>query len=249
MIRTIASVLLLAATCGATTIVAVRSKKEIVIAADSKVTNTLGEPTGGTACKIVEAGGLAFAYAGFARDAESGFSVPEIFAAALAERKRLGAAAKTDAAVKVLLAKLEPELRTVKTGSPVTFREKIEGKTFLRIVIAGFERSKPFILVRLFKFGVRPDGKSGVIVTKDDCGPGCKGEIVTRLLGETEAIYGLSEETKGFWDQGLAVGARKLVEVQIEARAEYVGPPVDILRLTPKRSEWIARKPECAIEK
>lgn len=245
MIRTFATVLLLAATCSATTIVAVRSKKEIVIAADSKVTNTLGEPTGGSACKIVEAGGVAFAYAGFARDAETGFSVPDIFAAALGERKRLRAATKTDAAVKVLVAKLESELRTVKTGSPVTFREKIEGKTFLRIVVAGFDRSRPFLFVRLFRFGVRPDGTSGVIVTKDDCAAGCKGDIVTRFLGETEAIDGLPEETKGFWDQGLAAGARKLVEIEIDARAEYVGPPVDVLRLTQRRSEWIARKPRC----
>lgn len=243
--RAITSVLLLAATCGATTIVAVRSKKEIVIAADSKVTNTFGDSTGGSACKIVESGGLAFAYAGFARDTETGFSVPEIFGAALRERSGLGSEAKTDGAVNALVLRLESELRTLRTRSPVTFREKIEGKTFLRILTAGFERSKPFLFVRLLKFGFRPDGSPGLIITKEDCDEGCKGKIVTRFLGETDAIDGLPEETKGFWDQGLAAGARKLVEIQIDARNEYVGPPVDVLRIAPKRSKWIARKPGC----
>lgn len=81
--------------------------------------------------------------------------------------------------------------------------------------------------------------------TSDDCLANCDGEIVTRFLGETEAIDGLAEETPGFWRDGLASGVRQLIQTEIAARDEYVGPPIDLLRINSRGAEWIQRKPEC----
>ena len=83
------------------------------------------------------------------------------------------------------------------------------------------------------------------MVSEDDCDARCRTEYATRFLGETEAIDGVPEETPGFWKPGLVPGVRTLIETQIAAREEYVGPPIDILRITPKRFEWIERKPLC----
>ena len=246
ILRSIAILLLIASPATATTIVAVKSKKEIVIAADSKVTDTFGNATGRSACKIVAAGGVVFAYAGFARDPATAFSVPEIVAGSLNENRALPIVEKTEATAKLVAERLEAEFKQLKTKDFVTFREKIEGKTFLRIVIAGFEKGKPVLLVRHFRYGILADGSAGVSVSSDDCDAGCKGQNVTRFLGETDAIAGLPEETKGFWNQGLAAGAKKLVEIQIAAREEYVGPPVDLVRITSKQTKWITLKPECA---
>jgi hypothetical protein len=116
----------------------------------------------------------------------------------------------------------------------------------MRILIAGFEKSKPVLLVRQFRLGQTADGSVGVIVSSDDCGADCKGKTVTRFLGETDAIDGLPEETKDFWKPGPAAGVRKLIETQIAAREEYVGPPIDILQITAKRAAWVKRKPLCA---
>ncbi|MBK8813398.1 MAG: hypothetical protein IPN69_22090 [Acidobacteria bacterium] len=248
-LRLIALILILAATGGATTIVAVKTKKEIVIGADSKVTDTFGNTKAKFACKIISAGGVVFAYAGFARDTQTGFDVPEIVAGSLEQNSKKPIAEKVEILAATIVERLNVELPLLKQNSFVTYREKIEGRTFLRILVAGFEKKKPVLLVRQFRIGQIADGSIGVIVSKNDCDAKCKGTNVTRFLGETEAIDGLPEETKDFWNQGLAAGVRKLVEIQIAAREEYVGPPIDVVSITSKGLTWIARKSECGVGK
>lgn len=229
----------------ATTIVAVKTKKEIVIGADSKVTDTFGNASENQACKIVQAGNVFFAYAGFARDTQTDFSIPQIVSESLNSNLSLSIAEKTENLTKIVIEKLNVELPILKEKSFVTYREKIEGKIFLRILIAGFEKGKPVLLVRQFRLGQTADQTIGVIVSTDDCDAKCKGNYTTRFLGETEAIDGLPEETKDFWKAGLTAGVKKLVEIQIAAREEYVGAPVDILQITAKRAVWIQKKAMC----
>jgi hypothetical protein len=69
--------------------------------------------------------------------------------------------------------------------------------------------------------------------------------VVTRFLGESDAIEGLPEETPDFWKAGLSDGVRRLIETEIAARSEYVGPPIDIVRISKSGVQWIQRKPEC----
>ena len=237
---------LAASAARATTIVAVKRAKEIFIGADSKVTDTFGNASANQACKIMQAGSVFFAYAGFARDNQTGFSIPQIAADALNLKPELAVAARTEILTSAVIEKLNVELPLLKQHSFVTYREKIEGKTFLRILIAGFEKGKPVLLVRQFRLGQMADKGVGVIVSRDDCDAGCKGKNITRFLGETEAIAGLPEETKDFWKQGFAAGVRKLIETEINARDEYVGAPIDILQITARRAVWIQKKALCA---
>src|ERR671916_129343 len=74
---------LFAAHARATTVVAVKTPTEIVIGADSKVTDTYGNAFERQACKIVPAGGLFFAFEGMARDRRTGFDVEGVARAAL----------------------------------------------------------------------------------------------------------------------------------------------------------------------
>lgn len=239
----------------ATTIVAARTADEIVIGADSKVTDTFGDAYTTRACKIVQAGNLFFAYAGLARDNKTGFDAPRIAGEAL---RLAPAAANADASVRVGLltglvaTRLFDELKFLKRNHPEVYREKIEGKAFLKILVAGFERGKPLLFVRQFR--AAPLGREGIGVSvfQDDCladcaGAGAAGGVVTRFLGETDAIDGLPEETPDFWKDGLADGVRRLIETEIAARAEYVGPPVDILRIDKRGgASWVEKKSECA---
>jgi hypothetical protein len=39
---------------------------------------------------------------------------------------------------------------------------------------------------------------------------------------------------------------RRLIEIEIAARGEYVGPPIDIVRISRNGAQWIQRKTECA---
>jgi hypothetical protein len=229
----------------ATTIVAVKTDSEIVIGADSKVTDTFGNTTGKQACKIVQSGSAFFAYAGFAFNRKTNFSVPQIAADALKIKPNATLTEKTALLTGVVASRLFTELQILKRDDWDTYREKIEGKIFLRILVAGFENGKPALFVRQFRAVQVSPQIIGVSVLPDDCGADCRGEFVTRFLGETAAIDGLPEETPDFWKSGLAAGVKSLLKTQIAAREEYVGAPIDILRVTARNAEWIQKKPLC----
>jgi hypothetical protein len=229
----------------ATTIVVARTANEIVIGADSKVTDTYGKELNSQVCKIQQVGDLFIAFEGLLRDKATGFNVPGIASRALQLKPDATAAQKVNILTGFLTAELFVELTRVRRDSANEFHTKLEGQTFLRIVIAGFEGNRPVVFVRNFRTAFVASG-IGVTVIPDDCLADCQGEVVTRFLGETDAIEGLPEDTPGFWKDGLVAGVRRLVETEIEARSEYVGPPIDLLRIDAHGAKWIQKKEECA---
>jgi hypothetical protein len=245
-LRLLALVLLMAGQAAATTIVAVKTPHEIVIGADSKVTDTFGGALANQACKIVQVGNLFFAYEGMTRNRRTGFDIVKLAAQALALKPTASLAEKVSILTGFVTSRLFTELPNVKQYDPDTYREKIEGsRTFLTLLIAGFEGGQPLLFVRGFRAVPLSRQTIGVSVVPDDCLADCRDEIVVRSLGETAAIDGLPEETPGFWTNGAAEGVRRLIETEIAARSEYVGPPIDILRIDKTGATWMQKKPSC----
>ena len=239
--------LLHASSARATTIVVARTANEIVIGADSKVTDTYGNDLNKRACKIRQIGDLFIAIEGLEIDRQTGFSVPEIANKALASKASASTSYKVSMLMGFLVSGLLTELSHLKTHEPQTYFKKIEGgQLFLRIVIAGFENGRPLLFVRSFRALQYNPGQIGVAVIPDDCLDDCKGAVATRFLGESDAIEGLPDETPDFWKAGLSDGVRRLVETEIAARSEYVGPPIDIVRINANGAQWIQKKSECA---
>jgi hypothetical protein len=228
----------------ATTIVVARSANEIVIGADSKVTDTYGNELNSQVCKIQQVGNLFVAFEGLLRDKATGFSVPDIAVRALQFKPEASASEKVNILTGFLTAALFVELPHVRNNSADEFHTKLEGQTFLRVVVAGFERGRPVVFVRQFRTTFIARG-IGVTVIPDDCLADCEGEVVTRFLGETDAIDGLPEDTPDFWKDGLPAGVRRLIETEIAARSEYVGPPIDLLRIDANGAKWIQKKQAC----
>ena len=94
----------------ATTIVVVRTRNEIVIGADSKVTDTYGNELKKHACKILQAGNLFIAFEGMEKDRETGFSVAEIASRALQFKPEALAAEKVSILTGLLTSRLFREL-------------------------------------------------------------------------------------------------------------------------------------------
>jgi hypothetical protein len=231
----------------ATTIVVARTASEIVIGADSKVTDTFGNEVNRRECKIRQVGNLFIALEGLEIDRKTGFNVREISTAALQSRPAASAAEKVSILMGYLVSGLLVELPYLKSHEPEAYFKKIEGgQLFLRIIVAGFENGRPLVFVRSFRALQYNPGQIGVAVIPDDCLENCHGAVVTRYLGESDAIEGLPEETPNFWKAGLSAGVRRLIETEIAARSEYVGPPIDIVRIGPNGAQWIARKIECS---
>ena len=230
----------------ATTIVVARSANEIVIGADSKVTDGYGNDVNRRACKIRQVGNLFIAFEGLEVDRKTGFNVPEISTAALNFRPSGPMSEKISILTGFLVSELMVELAHLKTREPDTYFRKIEGgQLFLRLIVAGFEKGRPLIFVRSFRALQFNPGQIGVSVIPDDCLDDCKDTVATRFLGESDAIDGLPEETPDFWKAGLSDGVRRLIETEIAARSEYVGAPIDIVRINQSGMQWVERKPEC----
>lgn len=246
LFRLLPLILLLTGSAAATTIVAVKTPGEIVIGADSKMTGTFGGGVAGEECKIVQVGNLFFAYEGMVRDRRTGFDIAKLVRQALELKPDATASERVSIMTGFVTSRLFNELPELKRHDPDTYREKVEGgQTFLKILVAGFEGKEPLLFVRGFRAVPLNRQSIGVSVVPDDCLSDCRDSIVVRMLGETAAIEGLAEETEGFWKGGLAAGVRQLIETEIAARGEYVGPPVDILRIDRSGAAWLQKKPSC----
>ena len=169
-----ALVLLQVNSARATTIVVARTANEIVVGADSKVTDAYGNDLNKRACKIRQVGDLFVAIEGLEIDRQTGFSVPEIANKALASKTSASAADKVSMLMGFLVSGLLNELSHLKTHEPQTYFKKIEGgQLFLRIVVAGFENGRPLLFVRSFRALQYNPGQIGVAVIPDDCLDDC----------------------------------------------------------------------------
>ncbi|HEY8203098.1 MAG TPA: hypothetical protein VIF81_00075 [Pyrinomonadaceae bacterium] len=234
----------------ATTIVVARTANEIVIGADSKVTDAYGGDLKKQSCKILQIGNLLLAFEGFTVDRRTGSNVPDIARQSLQSKGAATAAEKVGVLTGLLVSKLFDELPSVQKHEPEAYHIKFSGgRIFLSIVIAGFEKGRPLVFVRHFRAVQVDPERIGVSVLPDDCLSNCQGEVVTRFLGETAAIDGLPDDTTGFWQPGLVAGVRQLIETEISARSEYVGPPIDIVRIDKRGVSWIQKRQNAVAHK
>jgi hypothetical protein len=231
----------------ATTIVVARTEDEIVIGADSKVTDTFGNEVNRRACKILQVGELFVAFEGLAVDRQTNFNVQDIAMMALRAKQSKTVVERVSILTGLLVTRLFDEMAHMRKNEPEAYNKRIEGgQVFLRVVITSFEKGRPVIFVRNFRAARITQQQFGITVVPDDCLDDCHGEVVTRFLGETEAIDGLPEETPGFWQSGIVDGVRRLIQTEIDARSEYVGPPIDFVRINKNGVQWIQKKPECS---
>ena len=101
-----------------------RTADEIVIGADSKVTDTFGNEVNRRACKIRQQGNLFIALEGLEIDRKTGFSVREISTAALQLRPAASAAEKIRILMGYLVSGLLVELPYLKNHEPEAYFKK-----------------------------------------------------------------------------------------------------------------------------
>src|ERR1041384_81140 len=99
----------------ATTIVVARTANEIVIGADSKVTDVFGNELKRRDCKIRQAGNLFVAIEGLKIDRQTEFSAPKIAPGALTMKPSAPAAEKMSLLMGYLVSGLLTELARLKT--------------------------------------------------------------------------------------------------------------------------------------
>ncbi len=238
----------------ATSIVAVRSNDEIVIGADSKTTLTsAGSGAGNIAkCKIVQAGNLFFASAGYAGIGPAEFPVAvdpefdlkEIIAKGLRGNGMIGD--KVDRLEKVVVANLARIAEEARQDNAAFFAARFLNHPAYTIMVGGIEQGELILIVRTFKLIMSPSGSLSFEIGRFECPGDCDRPIITIMEGRTEAIRKyLRQHVLFLYYADPITAVRDLVGLEIEDDPSFVGPPIDILRLTKKGAEWVQRKPFC----
>jgi len=251
------SLFMLPSAAFATSIVAVRNNDEIVIAADSKTTLTpardgMGEPESIAKCKIVQVGNLFFASAGsagigsveFYGNVDPVFNLKEVIAKGLAGKGRI--ADKVNTLEKVLVINLSQIAEKARQDNAAFFLERFVKHPIHSVIVAGLENGELLLMVRTFKLIISPSGSLSFEIGRFACPGDCQASFVTMFEGQTEAIRRYLQENEYFlYDTDPTTAARNLVELEISKDPSFVGPPIDILRLTRAGAEWIQRKSLC----
>jgi hypothetical protein len=216
---------LLACAATATSLVAIRLDKEIVIAADSRVTNLVSEVSLPDVCKVRQTGNAIAAFVGFVSASSTSGARPydamETVDAILDEKGML--AEKAEKIKDTLQLQLSNLLRT---ASPA-LKNGLNGFV-LGIVIAGRDEEESILKMHHIRFTLAPDGtlRSEVLLCPGQACP--KGDLLivapptSKLPPFTDALH---------W-------ARAFVQSQIDRDVPTIGGPLQLVRVTLQGLNW-----------
>jgi len=237
-----ALILLMGVPCHGTTVVVLRDRQQIIIAADSGGWSPTS-PTPLSICKIVSTHDVVFSSAGLLEDRPSKFDVTKIATQAFSEN---GSILQREATFSELISK--PLLRAIwriKRDTPKVFDTEIVGKPqALQVVFTGFENGRPIYVADFFSVRQRK-GRISIRFSGNRCPGGCNDKGNSYLLmGEISAAQA-KISAGSFWTSDLIRDARTLIDIEIAARPDNVSGPIDILRVSGEGLTWVQRKPDC----
>lgn len=225
----------------ATSIVAVRTPRSLVIAADSKATYR-GAPGPPTVCKIYRTGRLYFAISGLDYDKGRNFVPAQIVAARFAE---VGTFAHAIARVETAVhAALLDELTAMKASDPQTFRFTVKDRDVTSILFAEFRAGVPRMAAREFQYADSP--APHLTVNRITCPGDCPRGNQYFFLGEqAEATRFVRDHRRESLDPRTI--AESLVKLEAKSHPDDVGPPIVLLRVDRRGPQWLSNNSDCPI--
>jgi len=240
-ILALAAALIVPTAALATSIVAVRTSRSFIIAADSKPTYR-GVPGPPKVCKIYRTGKLYFAISGLEYDKDRRFEPAQIIASKFSDTisfDRL--AARVESAVKEALTK---ELEELRSSDPQTFRFTTKGSDITSILLAEIRRGVPHVAAREFKYSESP--APHLDVNRITCPGNCPRGNQYFFLGEqTDATQYVRDHRREVLDSRTVPAA--LVRLEAKSHPDDVGPPVVLLRVDNRGPHWLANESACPI--
>jgi hypothetical protein len=223
-----------AGNAGATSLAVIRTDKEIVIAADSRVTNLRTDTSMPDVCKVRQTGNAIAAFVGFVTAGPRGrgdsFDAMTTVDAILDEKGMLA-----EKAVKIE-AILGGQLKRVLPAVPPAVFDSLHGFV-LGVVIAGEDEEEPVLKLHYIRFTLGPEGRllSSVALCP---GEGCPNRSLVRIVAPPASNL-----------QPVADGvrwARSYVQSQIDLDGPYIGGPLQLVRITHQGLQWMDQPLVCS---
>jgi len=233
----IVTVFLSALSCYGTTVIVMRTADGILVAADAKGTRKGSNPP--PQCKIQQYGSVFVAIAGVNKIESAGLDTERVVRTAVATPGPLLSKVEAfrTAASKYLFADLE----TVKKSNPTLYEQAYRGKRILDVTFASMNGEMPEAVVQTFFV----DGAG----TLHDLRSALSDHRVL-ASGMTSAIKSYTDQNSEWYSQlGPDVAIRKMMQLEIAANKDAVGPPVSILKMDAVGARWVEQGACPAIRK
>lgn len=226
-----------------TSVVALWTPDEIVVGADSKTITRRG--AGPASCKIAQLDdSFFFAAAGLNTDPQSGFELARFVRKAFQQSGTVRE--KVDDFESLVDRPLTAALVRLKKEEPAFYEHYLENKgQVLQVVFFGLEDGSPELFLRTFEVELI-SGNVTVVMERNECTASTCPDATAFLLGYSGAAAGFAADHPGFWKKGLAPAVEQLVDLEVAEVPQFVGPPVDVLRVNRGGAAWVKRKAQCA---
>lgn len=221
----------------ATTAIAFRSDKRLILAADSY--STLSDGTHGSECKIFGVGTFFFTMSGLPYDRKRGYEAKRIVEEGISHPGDF--AQRVQVTEELLKQGLSAELRRLKSEDPTTYVWVLEPEHHvLQVAFAQYENGKPHLAALDFQFD---SNSASFNMTRKNCPGSCDEHGEAYYLGRHEAIDVFVPTNKKFTDP--TTYFTKLINLEISAHPGDVGPPIDILQIDISGPKWLVGGTTC----
>jgi hypothetical protein len=231
---TAAALILAAGNAAATSLAVIRTEKEIVIAADSRVTNLRNDTSLPDVCKVRQTGNAIAAFVGFVSAGVSmgrdSYNAMDVVDTVLDEKGML--AEKAEKIQAILGSQLKKVLRAVPSAALADLHGFVLG-----VVIAGEDEQEPILKLHYIRFSLAPDGtlQSNLALCP---GAGCPNGSSIRIVAPP--ARNLGPATEGVrW-------ARGYVQSQIARDVPTIGGPLQLVRITHQGLQWMDQPLICS---
>lgn len=224
-----------------TCIVIIKTNTEIFVGADSKrIVYAIDQDTGevkdtidNAYCKIHKVGKFYFAISGYADS--------EMLDSAIKACKNYKTLTDIIANyAEMMKASFEHSVEALRTVNNKKYIERFVGNDISAISFFCFLKNKPQLITLYFRTTNSPENETTVTYTKVDNQP-----VV--VLGVHDHIDKLTNQkiVSIFKDGNMINVIKTLIKIEIKNHPNWIGEPIDILKLNQSGELWISRKKNC----
>ena len=224
----------------ATTLAIIRTSDQIIIAADSLMTLYGQRPQ--LTCKIGRHGNVVFATAGLVSTSGGAIELHGTITNIL--RRGLPWDEQTRQVAEWIKEPLLRTLRRMAQHLPDQFQAQLQQSFTFHVSLASIIDGAPSLEMLEYFVEQEEDGSLDLRVERFSCPGACENATEVFGIGETEEMMAVVTRLRRLPDDVTSL-ARDLVTTEIAHRPNYVGPPVDVVRVSAAGIEWVALKPAC----
>lgn len=230
----------------ATSIVAIKTGNEVFIGTDSKV--LFEKDVAVTQCKITKMSDIYLVFSGMPSLPVSSFNAYEIAEKSFAAKGSI--ADRMAAFDKAISGRLQAAFEKMRTSDAKLFsrwyKEDVQNRVALQLLVAGAEKNGTTMALLEYRITSKLDEPVRLESFRETVDKKTSPDRPTILILGTQDGINQLKKSKNFYNDFEEVSKiNEWIQAEAKASPALVSTPVDIIKITPKKAEWIQHKSQC----